>query len=260
MSNQGKILVVDDDEAVLSLIKDAFEGFGDFKMDTARDGKQALSCLNSELNSEPFDLIITDLNMPNMDGFELIAAVGDNGFKLPIVVTSGHQSHIVKAKDLDVDGFFEKPFHLASMLQHVEDLLIINAVDDRIRGVEPNPNEANKKILVVDDEVDLAEIICEELKLVGYDTLQAASGMEALSILDSEHVDLILSDIRMPNGSGPDLLQGLVNRRKAIPILFMTGYSEYSFDQLKDLGALACFTKPLNMSKILAQIHDILPS
>ena len=240
--------------AFYHLIKDAFEDFGDFKMHTARDGKQALSCLNSK----SFDLIITDLNMPNMDGFELIAAVGDNGFKLPIVVTTGHQPHVVKVKNLDVDGFFEKPFHLASMLQHVEDLLSIDASDDATQGVEAN--EANKKILVVDDEVDLAEIICEELNMAGHDTVQAASGVEALSIIDSEHVDLILSDIRMPNGSGPELLQGLVNRRKAIPILFMTGYTEYSFDQLKDLGAAACFTKPVDMSKILAQIDDILPS
>lgn len=114
------------------------------------------------------------------------------------------------------------------------------------------------RILVVDDEPDLRNILCMSLRLSDYETLDAESGNEALRVLANNKVDLILCDVRMPNGNGLELLEQLRQRSIDVPLIFMTGYAELNQEQAKARGAMALLFKPFAFGEVVSVIEQVL--
>ena len=112
-----------------------------------------------------------------------------------------------------------------------------------------------KKILVVDDEPDLVEIVSDELQFAGATTLGASGGLEALRILDTTHVDAIVTDVRMPKGSGLELLDE-VKKRHAMPpvVLFLSGFSDLTHEEAFHRGTDAIFSKPCDFEALVNSI------
>ena len=81
-------------------------------------------------------------------------------------------------------------------------------------------------ILVADDDQNLLNPVCKYIsnRDKGLRTLTASSGAESIRILESEQVDLVLSDLRMPGGDGIDILAYLSSRSPPIPVILMSGY------------------------------------
>lgn len=101
-------------------------------------------------------------------------------------------------------------------------------------------------LLIIDDEKDLAETIGDEAELEGYNVDIALDGDSAIKILQSKRIDLILSDVRMPNIDGYELLLQLKDNFDKLPlIVFMSGFSDYSDKKLLVEGATRVFKKPL---------------
>jgi CheY-like chemotaxis protein len=116
---------------------------------------------------------------------------------------------------------------------------------------------AVKKILVVDDEVYLREILAFDLEQQGYEVLQAESGRTALELVKTTPLDLVISDVRMPSGNGVELLRWIKQwSPHSPPFLFMTAFSDISADEALDLGATGFLTKPLDREEILALVAD----
>lgn len=111
----GRILVVDDDAAIRRSLVSELRGAGYETID-AVDGRDALS---SAARAKP-DLVVTDLAMPEMDGFALIAAIRKS-LRTPIIVLSvrGGEAERVRALDLGADDFVSKPFSTAELLARV---------------------------------------------------------------------------------------------------------------------------------------------
>jgi two-component system NtrC family response regulator len=80
-------------------------------------------------------------------------------------------------------------------------------------------------ILIVDDEVKLLDVLGGMLEQLGYRTLTATNGREALDILARDGVDLVLCDLRMPVMGGKELLAEMNHRGHAVPLVVMTAYS-----------------------------------
>jgi two-component system response regulator FlrC len=81
-------------------------------------------------------------------------------------------------------------------------------------------------VLIVEDDHDLLEALCDTLKLAGYETLSAESGDEALAILKKQIVGLVVSDVQMKNMDGFALLREIKALNPAIPVLLMTAYGD----------------------------------
>ena len=119
---------------------------------------------------------------------------------------------------------------------------------------------SKKKVLLVDDETDLREVLCYFITEGGFEVQQAESGNEAIDILKKENeIDLIVSDVRMPNGSGMDLLKYLDSEHpKKIPTIILTGYSDYSEGEMTDLGAYRVLNKPMKWKTLISVIQEAL--
>lgn len=117
-----KILVVDDKVALNKLIVKFFSKT--FDISTKEDGLMALTWLQ---NGNIPDLIITDIQMPNMDGFELISRVKESGYfkEIPIIVLSSLESSEdrIKCLRLGADDYLVKPFNPEELLIRIEKIL-----------------------------------------------------------------------------------------------------------------------------------------
>lgn len=112
-------------------------------------------------------------------------------------------------------------------------------------------------ILVVDDEPDLVDITAELLEMQGFDAVRAYSGREALRLFLQTPTDLILSDIRMPNGDGVWLVSEIRKLAKQpLGFAFMSAYSDHSRDDLLRFGADELFQKPVNASALVAFLRS----
>lgn len=114
-------------------------------------------------------------------------------------------------------------------------------------------------ILVVEDDIILNKMMCTKLRQEQYNVFFAYNGQEALDILDKEHIDLIISDIMMPNMDGYELTKELRNAKYQLPILMITAK-----DQLEDMekgfiaGTDDYMIKPVNLKEMTLRIKALL--
>jgi two-component system KDP operon response regulator KdpE len=110
------VLVVDDEPAIRRFLRTGLTAQG-FQVDEAADGKTALE----ELRRRPVDLLILDLGLPDMDGFDIIERLRGSGSSVPILVLSSRTDEAgkVKALDLGADDYVTKPFGVDELLARI---------------------------------------------------------------------------------------------------------------------------------------------
>lgn len=115
------------------------------------------------------------------------------------------------------------------------------------------------KILVVEDNKNLRKLMATYLKKNNYEPLEAEDGEQALDILDKNHVDLIITDIMMPNMDGFELTKELREANYMLPILFVT--AKESIDDKKKgflIGADDYMVKPVDMDEMVLRVGVLL--
>jgi excisionase family DNA binding protein len=111
-ANRLRVLVVDDEESIRELLVKALE---DYDVDTAPDAATALDHIRERGH---YDLLISDLNMPGMDGLSLIKEVRQLKSSVPVIIVTGYSSHesAIDAANLGVSAYLTKPFQLPQVL------------------------------------------------------------------------------------------------------------------------------------------------
>ncbi|TFH00959.1 MAG: sigma-54-dependent Fis family transcriptional regulator [Calditrichales bacterium] len=114
------------------------------------------------------------------------------------------------------------------------------------------------KILIVDDEVDVLELMSELFESRGYIPLTATNGVEALKIVREDEPDMVISDIRMPDMDGMQLLEILSKSYPNIPVIMVTAHGtiETAVEAIK-MGARDYVLKPLRLDEILTKVETI---
>ncbi len=113
------------------------------------------------------------------------------------------------------------------------------------------------KILIVEDEEPISNLIKINLMRAGYNCSQAFDGLEAADIIANEHFDLVLLDIMLPGIDGYELMDYL--KSIGVPVIFLTALGELN-DRVKGLkaGADDYITKPFEMVEMLARVETVL--
>ena len=121
--------------------------------------------------------------------------------------------------------------------------------------------KGTETILVAEDEDGVRSLTREVLEKYGYRVLEAANGEEALSVSDQHDgpVDLLLSDVVMPRMGGPELAQALLQRRPAVKVLYMSGYTDQPMVRrgVVDAG-VAFLQKPFTPTLLVSRIRELL--
>lgn len=119
------------------------------------------------------------------------------------------------------------------------------------------------KILVVDDEDDIREAFCKYLSRNGFDAKEAADGNKAWKILQAESIDLVVTDIIMPDKEGVELILETRAKYPKIKIIAMSGGgknidAQDALSFVENLGISSTFQKPFNRSDMLEAIQKAL--
>lgn len=118
----------------------------------------------------------------------------------------------------------------------------------------------SKRVLAVDDSKTMRDMVSFTLKGAGYEVLVADDGVNALSALSGENVDLIITDVNMPNMNGIELVQKLRGdpRFRATPILILTTESDDGLKQQgRAAGATGWIVKPFVPEKLLKVVNKV---
>jgi PAS domain S-box-containing protein len=173
---QKTILVVDDEPSIRSLLRQQLEDQG-YIVKEAADGMEAIS----QVKQMPPDLIILDVMMPAINGFDVAAVLKNNPttMDIPIIILS-----IVEDKQrgwkLGIDRYLTKPIDSDKLLNNIEVLIS--------RGASP------KKVMVVDRDVSAIKTLTEVLQAKGYSVVEALSGSECIHKALAEKPDMIIVD------------------------------------------------------------------
>ncbi len=120
---------------------------------------------------------------------------------------------------------------------------------------------AKQVILIVDDEEGLREGLGKLLEDEGYVVLSAETGEQALEILQQSHIDLVLTDIRMPGMDGIELLKKIRERHGDLGVIILTGYGQIeSYIEAMNFGAIEYVSKPFKVNELKFIVNKVLSS
>src|SRR6188472_2216203 len=116
-----------------------------------------------------------------------------------------------------------------------------------------------KQVLVVDDEPNLRRVLSAQLSRDGYDVHTAEDGAQALAVLAEHHIDLVITDLKMPGVDGMELLRQSLKLDSELPVVMITAHGtvDNAVEALK-LGAFDYLTKPFDQAEVRAIVRKAL--
>ncbi len=252
------ILVVEDDPKVQSTAFETLSGLG-YRVLKADDAQQALTLLRSGVE---IHLLFSDVEMPGpLRSPEMAAQAMRLMPHLKVLFTSGYTHNaIVHSGRLDPGvELLSKPYGRDKLAQKIRQML--DSSDKA--STEPSvatihaPGEV-LRVLVVDDNPDLAEAIGEQVAALGYPCKATRSAHEALRWLREETFDVLMTDISMPDIGGIDLAKQAAEQQPQTRVLFSSGY------EVIDLPSMpfqwATLQKPFTMEELGALLRGFVVS
>jgi CheY-like chemotaxis protein/signal transduction histidine kinase len=252
-----RILLVEDNRANRDLVRYLLESQG-FTCDEAVDGESGIEMARRH---RP-DLVICDLHLPGIDGFEVLRSIrADPGLAGVVVVAVtayamvGDRERILAS---GFDGYIPKP---------IDPLRFIGQVMACLgRTPAPGRNVAEPakgaRILVVDDRALNRELLVSVLGHFGHTVVQASDGADALAQLRADPADLVITDLLMPNMDGEDLCRQLRAdpATQALPIIIHTAsYRARQGRQVADrVGVKWVLPKPCDPADIVSMVSEAL--
>ncbi len=201
MPDVKNILVVEDEDIVAELFAKKLRNNG-YGAQVANNGFQALD----KLKSFKPDLIVLDLNMPQMGGVELYQKLcGANGKPLyPIFVVTARANMEELFKDFEVVGFKVKPFDASQLLNEVR--VIFERLDNKMQIMEDFGDIGKRHLIIVDNNKDESQKILKQFKQFGYQDVEIIpTGVEALEKMMDDPPDIALINLALVDIPG-DLL------------------------------------------------------
>lgn len=240
------IALIDDEPDINDMLKISLikEGYNVIDASTGEEG------LSLARHHHP-DLIILDVRLPDINGFEVLKELKQqpDTANIPVII----MSVLNDPKQSIAQGAVEhllKPVDFKQLKAKINRYLRLKLI-------------SKPTIMVVDDEVDVRQMICDRLILEGYNTLSIADGPSALQLLEDPDYQpaLILLDVMMPGQSGWDVISALKANPATteIPVILVSAKAaEEDIKRGYELGAHDYITKPFEIKDLLAEVKHII--
>lgn len=246
MQREYCVLLVDDEEANRLTLTRRLEQEG-YAVTVAENGAQALEMMRMER----FDLVLLDVYMPVLDGLATLDAIKSDPVVQDVTVVmltaANTREYVVHAMSLGAVDYLVKPVNSAELVQRVR-----RSMGNQDPRIEPTVklrqvDLKGLRILVVDDEPLNVKLLGCRLTQMGFQTLAAETGRNALDLLANESVDAVLLDVNMPDMSGMELLRAIRedDGRSLLPVLMLSADGEEeTISRCYELGANDYLIKP----------------
>jgi signal transduction histidine kinase/DNA-binding response OmpR family regulator len=243
-----RILVVEDDESVRAAVVDMLTDLG-YRVSRAGDAESALVLLETE---KP-DLIFTDVVMPGpMHIREFTRRAQAKYPAVRVLYTSGYtQNAIVHNGKLDDDALLlSKPYRKDELARKLRNVFAGTA-----RGaITPVPDSApvaSTRVLVVEDEALIRMTTVDMVEQLGFTTVEAGDGAEALAVLAADSsIAILLTDLGLPGMNGRQLVEEALRRRPDLKVVIASGYSTEGEESQALKGRAAYLSKPFDLAQL----------
>lgn len=207
-SGPKRVLLAEDNDDWRSLFKDALERAGHSVVEVA-DGAAALE----RLQEEDFEVLVSDIHMPKMNGFKLIDRIRKMGNNIPVLF---HSAELTLDEVLLLEDGYEG-------VDSVDKDVFVSTVNSS--AVNPLALLVNggQKVLLVDDDPVILRMMGLELSGFSNAVETAGDGAAALELLDSGQFDVIITDGQMPRMSGYELIEKIREKDSEIPVILHSG-------------------------------------
>jgi PAS domain S-box-containing protein len=274
-----RALVVDDNPTYRRVLTEYLNAWGSLPQE-AENAADALDRLErTRASNQLFDYLITDVQMPGLDGFELAAAIRDipEQRRLPIIVLSsvGRIGDAGRCREAGIEGYLTKPVRGADLFKTITRVL------GRAGSNTPQPlplitrhtlteeERQGTRLLVAEDYPTNQQVAKEHLSGAGYQVDLAENGRRAVDAFMRKHYDLILMDVMMPEMDGLAATAEIrriedrigtapmvTPRRKRVPIVAMTANAlKGDREKCIEVGMDDYLTKPLRRKDLLAMVE-----
>ncbi len=221
-SRKLRILLIDDDVRVLNAIGAMLRAEG-HQVTMCPGGRQGLS----EFDQGGYDLVITDLGMPETNGWEVAAKIKAVSPETAVVFLTGWAAEIASERlpELGIDGIIQKPCRLKNLRETIHQVLS----HGRTLPDSPSPVEEASRavgslaVLVIEDNHWFGEALKERLQIDGHAVTLVASGYQGLLSFEQYDFDLILADLKLPDVSGIEIAAKIKQLRQSPFVALMTG-------------------------------------
>ena len=238
------ILVVEDQPEVRTYVANTLKGFG-YRVLRAENAGEAL--LIFEREKDQIDLLLTDIVMPTVNGLELLERLRAIQPELKALLMSGYaEEHPVPGPDgRRPDSLISKPFRPDELGEAVRKAL--------------GPTSPAGRVLVVDDEGAVRSFLALVLTRAGYEVMEAPNGRTALEDVRAGGVDLVITDLVMPDKEGIETIRTLRRDGPPVRIIAISGAMGGRFLKVAQLmGADAILAKPISPEALLATVRQVM--
>jgi CheY-like chemotaxis protein len=242
MEFTGTILVVEDNPGLCALAEEVLSSAG-YSVLAAQNGAGALRLAEEYFGQ--IQLLLTDITLPDIDGQQIAARLHALRPEMKVLFMSGYAKDAIPGDGpFGADAnFIQKPWSPQGLCEKICSVLTAQT--------------PRKRILVVDDEPAVREWLAELLTGCGYQVFTAKDGLQAKQVAAREALDIMITDISMPNEEGLGVIRALRKTHPGLKIIAMSGsYAEALMDA-KLLGANAALTKPFTSETVLKCIAEL---
>jgi CheY-like chemotaxis protein len=257
MESKPKILVVEDDTFLGDVLYSKLMRAG-YDVTLARDGKEGFEAIASV---KP-DIVLLDIILPHMNGYEILESKQADpaiaGIPVIVISNSGQPVEIRRIIELGAKDYIIKAqFNPDDVIEKVKTYL------------HGTPSEAagavditGKKVLWVEDDPFLCEIIARKCKAASFELTMVNDGEHAIDALQEMMPDLIVLDVILPGMDGFEVLSRVKadQRTKAVPVVLLSNLGQQSdIDRAKELGAERFIVKAmLTLTEIIEELKKVL--
>ncbi len=254
----NRVLLVDDDARFLDAYKRNLKA--EFNIVTALGGAQGLAEVTDQ---GPYAVVASDLNMPGMNGIQFLSRIKEISPETVCILLAGPddlEKAISAINDGNIFRFLTKPFKphvLAKTINAGIEQFVKNS--QAAKRIEKKASPFSKrKILIVDDDPIVRSILSSALKT--YDelgVLTAENGKVAAKILNIIKIDLVVTDLEMPEMNGLDLLSHMNKNHPHIPVIVLTWVVTKEIKtKIKSLGFSQYLEKPPDIDALTEMIFE----
>jgi CheY-like chemotaxis protein len=236
------ILLVENAPEVRALLSKALEDLGYTILAAASAGEA--EALARGLAGH-LDLLVADVLLEDSTGDELARRLRESRPRLRALFISGYtQGAAIERVQKSGWEFLSKPFSVVALADRIRSIL-----DRRTRH----------RILFVDDDHAVVQFADRVLRDAGFEVLVAYHGNAALATVETEHVDLVITDLVMPEREGLETIMTLRKRHRSLPVIAISGASGGQFlKAAASLGACATLAKPFSGQELLGVVRAAL--
>ena len=241
-----RVLVVDDQPDVRSVAARILQDAGCSVIEAATAEAARRICVSHE---ETIDLVLLDVVLPDARGEILVRQLRDLRPALKVLQMSGYPAGALTPSGASQEHLLAKPFSPNELRAAVVRSCSISAEGRAQQDLVTNVADAKsrRRALLADDDDGLRRVVARMLRKSDFEVTEVDTGFKAISALEAQSFEVVVSDVHMPDGGGMDLLRAVRRVDLDVPVILMTGEpSLAAAAQAVEYGAFRYLTKPLD--------------